>query len=143
MSRSLFATLTILLGVTATLEAASLVQEFGTTSCNYNCYFKLNESSSDIGLWNLTHNPLDTSSCVGRCGQGLVPDAPCQCNRQCMSFNDCCSDYSDVCNSITDQELHNLSEELLTLDVNTAANFVKFSIQGRGVACSPDLASDR
>lgn len=99
---------------------------------------ELNESSSVIG-----HNPLDDNSCLGRCGQALVPGAPCQCNRPCMNFGDCCSDYYDLCNSITDQELRNLTEELLTLDVNNAANFVKFSIQGRGTGCNTDLASDR
>jgi len=124
MIQVLFGALTILLVATATLEAASLTHEFG--------------------LWNATYNSFDNNSCVGRCGQGVAPDAPCQCNRPCMNFGDCCPDYQEVCNDnpITDQELYNLSEELLTLDVNNAANFVKFSIQGRGFSCTPDLASE-
>lgn len=60
-----------------------------------------------------------------------------------MNFGNCCSDYEDVCNLITDQELYNISEELISLDVNNAANFVKFSIQGRAVSCNVDQATDR
>jgi len=37
-------------------------------------------------------------SCVGRCNQqGTIPGAPCQCNRPCQTFGDCCSDYEQVC----------------------------------------------
>lgn len=127
---------------------------------------------------------LDLGSCVERCGQGVVPSAPCQCNTACTTFNDCCPDFkevcigtcagrcdqtgtnssapcqcnipclnygdccpdfSDLCNAgpITDQELHNLSEELLILEANYAANYVNFEIQGRGTGCATDSAPER
>lgn len=42
--------------------------------------------------------PHDENSCVGRCNQqGTIPGAPCQCNRPCQDFGDCCSDYVAVC----------------------------------------------
>ena len=27
----------------------------------------------------------------------FIPDAPCQCNPQCLDIGDCCGDYEEVC----------------------------------------------
>uniref|UniRef100_A0A671TIF3 Uridylate-specific endoribonuclease n=2 Tax=Sparus aurata TaxID=8175 RepID=A0A671TIF3_SPAAU len=40
-------------------------------------------------------NSLD--SCVGRCGYGTDSGFSCQCNPSCERYNDCCSDYIDIC----------------------------------------------
>jgi len=38
-----------------------------------------------------------SQSCDGRCGEGLDESQPCQCNDACISHNDCCSDFPDLC----------------------------------------------
>jgi len=38
-----------------------------------------------------------SQSCDGRCGEGLDESQPCQCNDACISHNDCCPDFPDLC----------------------------------------------
>ncbi|XP_017271325.1 poly(U)-specific endoribonuclease-A [Kryptolebias marmoratus] len=40
-------------------------------------------------------NSLD--SCAGRCGYGTDSNFSCQCNPSCERYNDCCSDYTELC----------------------------------------------
>ncbi|XP_072238391.1 uridylate-specific endoribonuclease A isoform X1 [Leuresthes tenuis] len=40
-------------------------------------------------------NSLD--SCQGRCGYGTDSSYSCQCNSACERYNDCCSDYTEIC----------------------------------------------
>ncbi|XP_045596820.1 uridylate-specific endoribonuclease [Procambarus clarkii] len=41
-------------------------------------------------------------TCSGRCGEN-DPNNSCQCNTDCTSFGDCCSDYTDICMSCADR----------------------------------------
>merc|ERR1712198_798497 len=42
-------------------------------------------------------------SCKDRCDESYDPSKPCQCNNECGSHNNCCSDYVDVCLSCKDR----------------------------------------
>ncbi|XP_072238393.1 uridylate-specific endoribonuclease A isoform X3 [Leuresthes tenuis] len=72
-------------------------------------------------------NSLD--SCQGRCGYGTDSSYSCQCNSACERYNDCCSDYTEICagdggdsgGAITDAEIKALSEKLYALDSNKAS----------------------
>ncbi|XP_076438111.1 uridylate-specific endoribonuclease D-like [Babylonia areolata] len=37
------------------------------------------------------------NSCAGRCGPGTDSSKPCQCNAHCLTYNDCCHDYQQMC----------------------------------------------
>ncbi|KAK5872321.1 hypothetical protein PBY51_013035 [Eleginops maclovinus] len=53
-----------------------------------------------LALWvTLFHQGYSNSldSCEVRCGYGTDNSFSCQCNPSCERFNDCCSDYNDVC----------------------------------------------
>ncbi|KAF7200849.1 uridylate-specific endoribonuclease A isoform X1 [Nothobranchius furzeri] len=73
-------------------------------------------------------NSLD--SCEGRCGFGTNSNFTCQCNPVCERYNDCCSDYAELCkadggnvgNKITDAEIKALSETLYSMDSNRASS---------------------
>ncbi|KAG7157298.1 poly(U)-specific endoribonuclease-like [Homarus americanus] len=41
-------------------------------------------------------------SCNGRCGDN-DPTQSCECNSDCTKFNDCCSDYEEICMSCMDR----------------------------------------
>uniref|UniRef100_A0A1A7WU50 Uridylate-specific endoribonuclease n=1 Tax=Iconisemion striatum TaxID=60296 RepID=A0A1A7WU50_9TELE len=68
-------------------------------------------------------------SCEGRCGLGTNSSFTCQCNSVCERYNDCCSDYAELCkadggdvgNKITDAEIKALAETLYSLDSNKAS----------------------
>ncbi|XP_065562817.1 uridylate-specific endoribonuclease-like isoform X1 [Artemia franciscana] len=47
---------------------------------------------------------VDAQSCAGRCDTiGTDSSAPCQCNKPCINYGDCCSDYEQVCLSCVDR----------------------------------------
>lgn len=51
-----------------------------------------------ISIQVLFYLTQDQGSCKDRCDtQGTDPSASCQCNKFCMQYGDCCSDYEDVC----------------------------------------------
>ncbi|KAG8007877.1 Poly(U)-specific endoribonuclease, partial [Nibea albiflora] len=77
-------------------------------------------------------------SCQGRCGYGTDSSFSCQCNPSCERYNDCCSDYAEICKTsatsckgrcgdgggggvITDAEIKAISEALYVLDSNKAS----------------------
>ncbi|XP_059368537.1 proteoglycan 4b isoform X12 [Carassius carassius] len=39
----------------------------------------------------------DPSSCRGRCGAGYYRGSLCQCDYECLSLNECCSDFTQFC----------------------------------------------
>ncbi|XP_016399181.1 proteoglycan 4b isoform X2 [Sinocyclocheilus rhinocerous] len=39
----------------------------------------------------------DPSSCRGRCGEGYYRGSLCQCDYKCLSLNECCSDFTQLC----------------------------------------------
>ncbi|XP_052442065.1 proteoglycan 4b isoform X32 [Carassius gibelio] len=39
----------------------------------------------------------DPSSCKGRCGAGYYRGSLCQCDYECLSLNECCSDFTQFC----------------------------------------------
>jgi len=49
--------------------------------------------------------PRPSSTTIASCASygcvGYVPSHDCQCNSECTRFNNCCSDYSDLCSSST------------------------------------------
>ncbi|NXK98450.1 ENDOU endoribonuclease, partial [Formicarius rufipectus] len=68
-------------------------------------------------------------SCEGRCGEPLSEEDECHCHAECERLGGCCEDYDRHCrpdgfsrrrDSITDQELLELSEQLYGLDHNRA-----------------------
>ncbi|XP_030585816.1 uridylate-specific endoribonuclease A [Archocentrus centrarchus] len=66
-----------------------------------------------------------SDSCQGRCGYGTDSNFSCQCNPACERYNDCCSDYIEICKgageAVTDAEIKALSEKLYALDSNKAS----------------------
>jgi len=40
---------------------------------------------------------ISAQSCEGRCDDPLDPNQPCQCNAACVTYHDCCDDYSEIC----------------------------------------------
>lgn len=43
--------------------------------------------------------PGDSASCKGRCDEKYDPDNECHCNSKCSDHNNCCEDYTDLCDS--------------------------------------------
>ncbi|XP_050994142.1 proteoglycan 4b isoform X44 [Labeo rohita] len=39
----------------------------------------------------------DPNSCTGRCGEGYYKGNVCQCDNECMSLNECCTDFKELC----------------------------------------------
>uniref|UniRef100_A0A8C6UI52 Uridylate-specific endoribonuclease n=1 Tax=Neogobius melanostomus TaxID=47308 RepID=A0A8C6UI52_9GOBI len=65
-----------------------------------------------------------STSCKGRCNESYNSQNDCHCNSKCSQYNNCCSDYQDVCgaggNVISDAEIKSISEALFALDSNKA-----------------------
>ncbi|PIO33689.1 hypothetical protein AB205_0200010 [Aquarana catesbeiana] len=85
------------------------------------------------------------SSCEGRCGEKYNKKNTCHCNNKCSKFNNCCTDYSDLCGGdtsssnkkskaatssdsspygdadITNEEIKAIAEKLYQSDINKAA----------------------
>ncbi|XP_066941189.1 uridylate-specific endoribonuclease-like [Macrobrachium rosenbergii] len=79
-------------------------------------------------------------SCKGRCGEHFLHSKPCQCNDDCSSHGNCCKDFHDVCRGrVSDEELRELTEVLLSVDVNNVGLYIIVDHQGHG--SSGDLAS--
>ncbi|XP_068226062.1 uridylate-specific endoribonuclease-like [Palaemon carinicauda] len=79
-------------------------------------------------------------SCKGRCGEHFLKSKPCQCNDDCSSHGNCCKDFVDRCRGIaSDADLRELTENLLSIDVNNVGNCITVDHQGHG--SSGDLAS--
>ncbi|XP_058717310.1 uridylate-specific endoribonuclease [Poecile atricapillus] len=87
------------------------------------------------------HLYTSPESCEGRCGEPFSEDDECHCHRECGTQHSCCEDYERHCgpggegaeggarsrdgfsssrDSITEQELLELSEQLYRLDHNKA-----------------------
>ncbi|XP_077339895.1 uridylate-specific endoribonuclease [Lithobates pipiens] len=90
-------------------------------------------------------SPSGDSSCEGRCGEKYNKKNTCHCNNKCSKFNNCCTDYSDLCGGatsstekknkaatssdsspygdadITNEEIKEISEKLYQSDSNKAA----------------------
>ncbi|PIK62527.1 putative poly(U)-specific endoribonuclease-like isoform X1 [Apostichopus japonicus] len=62
-----------------------------------------------------TTPPTLLDSCVDRCGDGLDSNFNCQCNSACVTYQDCCADYSSICIPINFDEF---VSELWANDVN-------------------------
>merc|ERR1712112_99280 len=45
----------------------------------------------------LVISDISAQSCEGHCGDPFDELLPCQCNADCVSYNDCCHDYNTVC----------------------------------------------
>eukprot|EP00057_Strongylocentrotus_purpuratus_P035399 XP_798998.3 PREDICTED: poly(U)-specific endoribonuclease [Strongylocentrotus purpuratus] len=71
------------------------------------------------------------TSCRGRCGGSYRRDSPCQCNRACTRFDDCCHDYQTLCDGggrpggapvakqpISSRDISRLAHSLWTADTN-------------------------
>lgn len=43
--------------------------------------------------------PEGSTSCKGRCGESYNSENKCHCNSKCAQYNNCCSDYKDLCDS--------------------------------------------
>ncbi|XP_076821709.1 uridylate-specific endoribonuclease-like [Clavelina lepadiformis] len=74
---------------------------------------------------------LRKSSCVDRCGIRFDRRLPCQCNKKCPIYGNCCPDYSTKCeltnskrcqtSEVTQNDLSSISLKLYDLDVNRAS----------------------
>jgi hypothetical protein len=80
---------------------------------------------------------------------GLDSDESCQCNDDCSSFGDCCSDYDELCRGgstgggdVSDADLASIAEILLNLEINNGNQFVELDFQGSTSSCGPDNAPD-
>lgn len=71
------------------------------------------------------------TSCSGRCDGSYRRDSPCQCNRACTRFGDCCHDYQTLClggsrpggapvakQPISSGDISGLARSLWTADTN-------------------------
>ncbi|XP_044033583.1 poly(U)-specific endoribonuclease-A isoform X2 [Siniperca chuatsi] len=85
-----------------------------------------------LALWvTLFYQGYSTAatSCKGRCDEKYNSQNKCHCNSKCAQYKNCCSDYTDLCDSdgggggsvITDAEIKALSETLYALDSNKAS----------------------
>ncbi|KAK8382147.1 hypothetical protein O3P69_015245 [Scylla paramamosain] len=81
-------------------------------------------------------------SCKDRCGESYLQSKPCQCNDKCGSYSNCCKDYDEVCGGggqgVTDDDLHTITEEMFTAEVNSVYDQLTLDFQGKGN--SGDLA---
>jgi len=74
-----------------------------------------------------------SQSCAGKCGAGYEPSLPCQCNDKCPQYGNCCPDFNQECGggggdgSLSDSELIELSEMLISLDVNNAGSMIEIN----------------
>lgn len=81
-------------------------------------------------------------SCQDRCGEAYLSSKPCQCNNKCPSHGNCCDDYNDLCGGgegVTDNELRDLTEALLSFDVNNVGTLIAVDPQGKS-STSEDVA---
>ncbi|XP_068226063.1 uridylate-specific endoribonuclease-like [Palaemon carinicauda] len=80
-------------------------------------------------------------SCQDRCGEAYLSAKPCQCNNECASHGNCCDDYDQLCgdgDAVTDDEIRDLTEALLSFDINNVGSLIEVNPQGKGT--SGDLA---
>lgn len=100
-----------------------------------------------------TGSPTLPTSCKGKCGTtGTNATWPCQCNKQCVNYGDCCPDYDDECGDgelpggVSDADIKKFTEELYLLEAeneNNAGSFVTTDLQGHtSQGGSSDLAPD-
>ncbi|XP_033123689.1 poly(U)-specific endoribonuclease-like isoform X2 [Anneissia japonica] len=66
-------------------------------------------------------------SCSGRCDSGFSNSYDCQCNTQCATYGDCCSDYQLECLGsgpvpVTSADLTTLANTLWSVDGNRASS---------------------
>ncbi|XP_075055350.1 uridylate-specific endoribonuclease isoform X2 [Mixophyes fleayi] len=75
-----------------------------TCQCNSHCE-RFGDCCKDYSICNYidpdlnkaTHYDKSDTSCQGRCGQKYKKNDHCHCNKKCGKFNNCCSDYDNVC----------------------------------------------
>lgn len=88
------------------------------------------------------------NSCQDKCSAGYDPSLPCQCNSECPQHSNCCPDYDDQCGGgssdhLTDADLQELSELLLTVDTNNVGSLIELewgctTNNGNPEDCSPN-----
>lgn len=61
--------------------------------------------NSSLGFW------LSQNSCQNACTNEYKPEQSCQCNPECLSHNNCCSDYDSACQSCQDRCGNGLQNE--------------------------------
>lgn len=103
------------------------------------------KSDIDPNVNKAAHHKKSDSSCEGRCGEKYNKKNTCHCNNKCSKFNNCCTDYSDLCGGdtsssnkkskaatssdsspygdadITNEEIKAIAEKLYQSDINKAA----------------------
>ena len=72
-------------------------------------------------------------SCQDKCSAGYDPALACQCNSECPQHGNCCPDYDDQCGGgssgqLTDADLQELSELLLTVDTNNVGSLIELEL---------------
>ena len=87
-------------------------------------------------------------SCRDKCSAGYDPSLACQCNSECPQHGNCCPDYEDQCGGgasgqLTDAELQQLSELLLSVDTNNVGSLIQLdwgctTNNGNPEDCSPN-----
>ncbi|KAM8977564.1 uridylate-specific endoribonuclease [Pelodytes ibericus] len=100
----------------------------------------VNKNDDNAPSSNEVLHPVDKpeNSCKGRCGEKYNKKNHCHCNKKCGKFNNCCSDYDNICgtattgggaassskqnkgNSISNEEIKAMSEKIYELDENKA-----------------------
>jgi len=112
-----------------------------TCQCNTACE---NHSDCCSDYWTECQQSL---SCEGKCEAGYDPGLACQCNSECPQHANCCPDYDLQCGgqsgSLTDTELQQLSELLLSVDSNNVGSMIELELgcttnNGNPEDCSPN-----
>ncbi len=61
---------------------------------------------------------LCPGSCGGRCGDGYYRGSLCQCDYECLSLNECCTDFTQSCT--TSKVSYELSSVAVTFNIGIA-----------------------
>ncbi|CAB4064159.1 ENDOU [Lepeophtheirus salmonis] len=128
-----------------------LVHSRDSCQCNPTCE-KFNNCCPDYVAECKSKIPSPvTKSCVRRCNTKFEPGDVCQCNPNCHQFDNCCPDYDAICenpiihtdNVVTDNELKEISELLLTSDINNAGRSININSQERKHGCNKQDVAPR
>jgi len=93
LANAIFIALTSMIVVSSFLRKIKVSLQFYWIFSDFPFTFKLT-SGADYEALCLSL----PGSCKGKCDQvGTDPGAPCQCNKPCMDYGDCCPDYQDEC----------------------------------------------
>jgi len=110
---------------------------YGRTSCSGICGANYDNSQAcqcndECGNYgNCCSDYTSQCSCSSRCDSNVDSSKSCQCNSACEKYGDCCADYNSVCSSsggggspdsVSDNEILDISEVLWNVDVNRASD---------------------